>query len=537
MLNYNEWMAINKDRLDPNKQYTQAYIKGMYMPYVVVDDGTVISLYKDKVITPTYEIGDDKNTNRYGRIKLYFNGTEITTTIHRLVWSSFMKDDTVTELDHLDFNPRNNSLSNLRPITHSENIKRSVEAGHIHPPRRNDKRTYDKVVRVCELLSKGGLSFIEIAKKVDFTEEYVKQIYLRNVRTDVSCNYKWANKKYIVVTREQAKIICKMLESPRLYSIEEIANMVDTIPHFVELIKDKVLHKDIATNRRFNPVSIDNIPLYSDERICIATYKQRKIDKYITDSGRVFNYDGTPANIYTDNDGILSVSSKYIDNGDYIPAKVVIMVAESFVPNPEGYKYVGFRDLNQNNIAYDNLIWMTETERRSMKSKSPETELTIDKVKRACELIVGGLPNSTIAKKVGLTGNMVKNIRDKNIVRWISDNYFTGDVKRVSNLGRSVRRFTLAEKYDMMDMVEHGLTPSEAASKYNSSKEYVNGLLKGKHLSKDEFRAYHANKNLVVLCGRHKRKKYSRKKKNQPDTSGNLIIKFDTNTDNLVIKL
>lgn len=33
------------------------------------------------------------------------------------------------------------------------------------------------------------------------------------------------------------------------------------------------------------------------------------------------------------------------------------LVAEEFIPNPNGYKYVGFKDGNKENCSADNLYW------------------------------------------------------------------------------------------------------------------------------------------------------------------------------------
>ena len=36
---------------------------------------------------------------------------------------------------------------------------------------------------------------------------------------------------------------------------------------------------------------------------------------------------------------------------------VARLVAEEFIPNPNGYKYVGFKDGNKENCSADNLYW------------------------------------------------------------------------------------------------------------------------------------------------------------------------------------
>ena len=510
MISYDEWMRVNGDKLDPNKQYRQVYVKGEYFPYIAVDDGTVISMQTGRFVKPNYNLGDGKNTDKYGRMKLYKNGREISATVHRLIWSSFTKDDNVKELDHLDFDPKNNALSNLRPTTHSENIKRSVDIGNIKPPRKNDIETQNKVIQTCELLAKGGLSFIEIAEIVGFTEEYVKDIYNRKVRTSISDNYKWASKRDLMITREQAVIICNLLESPKQHTVDEIASIVGTTPHFVNLVKSGIIHKDLTINRRFSPMNMSDIPLLEDERIAKATYMGHPLNKYITDTGRVFEFDGTESNTYVNNDGFLAVSAKYTDTGKKEPISIFKMVADTFVDNPNGYEYIGFRDLDPTNIRYDNLIWMTESERRGMKSKKPDKALTLDKAHKACKLIAAGLSDVDIAEQTQLTRYMVTSIRNKNIIRWISDQYFDDGVERISKSGKRMKgnkRFTESDILDMLNMYNHGIKPSKIAKKYDTSKEQVNNIVRGRQHA-DIKAKFDKTKNLVILCGRepHARK-------------------------------
>ena len=60
---------------------------------------------------------------KYSRVQLMINGEKKHYYIHRLVWSTFNDDYDYNGfvIDHLDSNPRNNCLSNLEKVTHSEN--------------------------------------------------------------------------------------------------------------------------------------------------------------------------------------------------------------------------------------------------------------------------------------------------------------------------------------------------------------------------------------------------------------------------------
>lgn len=63
----------------------------------------------------------------YRRVTLYNNGVPRIYFVHRLVWETFVgKIPEGYELDHIDGNPQNNRLENLRCVTHLENMRNPV---------------------------------------------------------------------------------------------------------------------------------------------------------------------------------------------------------------------------------------------------------------------------------------------------------------------------------------------------------------------------------------------------------------------------
>ena len=59
----------------------------------------------------------------YDLVDLNKNGKGKTYTVHRLVMNAFIPNvDCKPHIDHIDWNKKNNRLSNLRWATHSENI-------------------------------------------------------------------------------------------------------------------------------------------------------------------------------------------------------------------------------------------------------------------------------------------------------------------------------------------------------------------------------------------------------------------------------
>ena len=102
--------------------------------------GKIYSLYKQKFL-----VSRPTTTCPYLIIRLYKNGKCHHELIHRLVAKSWIPNpENKPEVDHIDHNIINNDVSNLRWVTHKENIIHSYET---LPPIRHYKR--------CALYYKG----------------------------------------------------------------------------------------------------------------------------------------------------------------------------------------------------------------------------------------------------------------------------------------------------------------------------------------------------------------------------------------------
>ena len=99
--------------------------------------------------------------NRYCRVTLTKDAKQTQWYVHRLVAMAFLPNpDNLPEVDHIDANPSNNCLENLRWVTKQENMDHMIELGHHYDGRsnlrhdinrkvpviRNDGKRYDSII-------------------------------------------------------------------------------------------------------------------------------------------------------------------------------------------------------------------------------------------------------------------------------------------------------------------------------------------------------------------------------------------------------
>ena len=85
--------------------------------YSIREDGAVISLKHGRQLKP------QPNSMGYLRLHSKHNKKRVSLFIHRILAQVFLGADKEARIDHIDHNPRNNSLSNLRTCTQSQNLQ------------------------------------------------------------------------------------------------------------------------------------------------------------------------------------------------------------------------------------------------------------------------------------------------------------------------------------------------------------------------------------------------------------------------------
>ena len=504
------WNSMPKERLSGVEYRQVKDLDGNMYPYVVSNTGIVRNMENNRVLKPYSNGGYG-----YKVVDLFYPDKDGTScrkkmTIHRMVMIAFGKlTDKDMVINHKSMDPSDNSLDNLEVCTTRENVKYSYDRNRMKVPICGDEDALKTAINVCKYLSIGGMTFDEIAKICGCSKQYVVQIYNGKKRRSLAAKYKFKPRKYFEVSTETAGKVCQLLELNEGLTNQEIADRAGTIPKFVDGIAQGGYRKDISHNRGLLHNEIPKESLYTDELVKPMLYNGIEFNVFITTYGRVFNSAGIEVKPYVNLDGFLTVNVKELANNYNVPIQIHKAVASTFIPHDPKLNYVGFKDLDYRNCHVDNLIWMTETERRGMMAKKPKYALTLKKAKKACKLIADGLDNTTIAKMVGLSRYMVQSIRAKCIIRWISDEYFTDGITHISKSGHAMtgnKRFSDDDLMDMMKLKNRGYKSSEIAKKYDTSKEYVNKLWKGELNPRIKER-FDKDRPLVILLGKHTKSK------------------------------
>lgn len=127
-------------------------MKKIYENYFISEDGKVLNKF-NKELKPV------DNGKGYLRVNLTTSDGIICKSIHRLIAEAFIPNpNNLPEVNHLDCDRTNNSISNLEWCTHGYNIKYSYDCsnrsatGSSNANCKTDEKT---VTEICKLLDQG----------------------------------------------------------------------------------------------------------------------------------------------------------------------------------------------------------------------------------------------------------------------------------------------------------------------------------------------------------------------------------------------
>lgn len=151
----------------------------------------------------------------------------------------------------------------------------------------------------------------------------------------------------------------------------------------------------------------------------------------IKENGEVYTKSGKLKKTYDNGRGYLIVALSI--NGKYTSKAIHRLLAEAFIPNPEGLSDVDHIDGNKRNNNLDNLRWCTHgsnimysysNNRRSAVGESnARAYLTADAVKGICELLSQGLGPTEVSRITGWPYNRISSIKTRRNWVSISKNY------------------------------------------------------------------------------------------------------------------
>lgn len=103
--------------------------------------------------------------NGYAYVRLSKKGKSKSFAVHRIVLFSFNKEaDKTLEVNHIDANKLNNSLSNLEAVTGKENVQHAIKNNLI-------KRAFGEGTKKSKITNKIALEIIKLRKnKIEYKE-------------------------------------------------------------------------------------------------------------------------------------------------------------------------------------------------------------------------------------------------------------------------------------------------------------------------------------------------------------------------------
>jgi hypothetical protein len=129
---YLRFIELDEDKVKDKEDNSIEWRQISEIPnYSVSNTGLVKHTHLNRILT-------GYNRNGYLQVTLHKNNMQLARLVHRLVAIEFISNDDTNRIhvDHIDSNPRNNHVSNLRWVTPKENMnneltKQNISAGHM----------------------------------------------------------------------------------------------------------------------------------------------------------------------------------------------------------------------------------------------------------------------------------------------------------------------------------------------------------------------------------------------------------------------
>ena len=232
-------------------------IEGYEGLYKISNFGNVKSIFVDQASKEKEQIlKTTKSSTGYIHVQLYKDGKSSTVNIHRLVAIAFIPNPfNKPEVNHIDSDRTNNNASNLEWVTHSENIKHSINFGNrdMSVLWTNKKRKY----KILQYSLNG-----EFIAKWDRIEDIMSMynsskssIYAcLNGRHKSSCGYIWVKlfendqvtdhipKRIIMTGKTQQRIQRKIVQCDKQGSIIRVWN------NYLEIINNPMYGANSLAN-------------------------------------------------------------------------------------------------------------------------------------------------------------------------------------------------------------------------------------------------------------------------------------------------
>ena len=223
------------------------YIDGVKTNYAINEEGTVININTGCALHPN----ELDRLHRYRRVHLTINGESCFYSVHRLVMETFrpISNPNEMQVNHIDGDRNNNSLSNLEWVTVKENVKHAFRLG-LRIPMRGELNgrsvlTESIVREICEKLCEGRTER-SLAKEYGVAHSHIHSIREGHLWGHISKEYKFPRRLYAncKLFEDDLEPICMLILEG--YSCEWIANLFGVSERLIENIKNQKICANIT---------------------------------------------------------------------------------------------------------------------------------------------------------------------------------------------------------------------------------------------------------------------------------------------------